>query len=81
MVPAGIILLACGTSGLIVNVILWLEAWRNGSMAQRLTRRRRLLVSSSLLAVLVGTALVWTGMMGEGSEALGLASSSRGVSL
>lgn len=72
MVIAGIILLACGAAGLIVNVIFWLEAWKHGTMTQRLTHQRRLLVISSLLSVFAGAALTWAGLLQTTPETLGL---------
>lgn len=44
-------------------------------MAQRLTHQRRLLVISSLLSVLAGTALTWAGLLQTTPETLGLVAS------
>lgn len=63
MIPLGLTLLTLGTAGLIINVGAWIDAHRAGRLTDRLTPRRRILVTTCFIAVLAGTTLVWTTLL------------------
>lgn len=59
MILVGMLLLAAGAGGLVVNAAAWLDSHRAGRLTERLHGRRRALVYGSTAAVVAGTALVW----------------------